>query len=297
MKKSTLFFIATLLLGSCSQNGEKSDAYGNFETEPVIISGEVQGKILTFLLEKGQKTKPGQIAVIIDTTQFMLKINELGARKNAVLAGISSVDAELSVLNEQKKNLEINKKRTEAMVSDGAATKKQLDDLTSQISVIEKQAEATKTRYTAIHSELEIIAAQKQILLDQLSRCTVRCPVTGSILETYAEAGELATPGKALFKTADLSELTLRVYVSGAQLGEITTGQEVEVLADKSATENRSYSGTVTWISDEAEFTPKIIQTKEERVKLVYAVKIAVKNDGSLKPGMPGEVRWKSLSR
>ena len=178
------------------------------------------------------------------------------------------------------------------MLKDGAATQKQLDDITGQIGVLERQIESTRTQYTSVNKELEVLDAQVAATRDVLDRCSVMAPASGTILETYVEQGELAAPGKPLFKIANLDELTLKVYVSGTQLPKVKIGQEVKVLIDKSETENQTLSGRVDWISSEAEFTPKIIQTKEERVKLVYAVKVLVKNDGTLKIGMPGEIRW-----
>jgi HlyD family secretion protein len=175
--------------------------------------------------------------------------------------------------------------------AEGAATQKQLDDLTGEINVADRQIASIQTRFLQIDSELEVLEAQRAATMDQLQRCSVISPVSGIILETYIEEGELVTPGKPLFKLAPLEELTLKVYVSGAQLPQMKIGQKVQVLVDKSEKENQSFEGTVTWISPQAEFTPKIIQTKEERVKLVYAVKVAVKNDGTLKIGMPGEIR------
>ena len=177
------------------------------------------------------------------------------------------------------------------MFAEGAATQKQLDDLTGEMNVADRQIASIQTRFIQINSELEVLEAQRAATIDQLKRCKITSPVSGIVLDTYIEQGELATPGKALYKLAPLDELTLKVYVSGAQLPQLKIGQEVQVLVDKSETENQSFGGTIIWISPQAEFTPKIIQTKEERVKLVYAVKVAVKNDGTLKIGMPGEIR------
>ena len=177
------------------------------------------------------------------------------------------------------------------MLQDGAATKKQLDDIAGQIAVIDRQIESTQTQFTSIKSELDVLKTQMTSTQDLVDRCTVESPATGTILETYIEQGELAGPGKPLFKLADLDNLMLKVYVSGAQLPNVKIGQEMEVLVDKNAEENQSFTGEVVWISSEAEFTPKIIQTKEERLKLVYAVKVKVQNDGTLKIGMPGEVK------
>lgn len=292
MRKILVFLIFTILIFGCKSTGEKSDAFGNFETDPVIISTEVSGKILQLNIEKGQKIEAGFVAAVIDTVQTSLKIKQIDAQKVAVVSKRQTIQSQIIVYEEQIKNLQTNEKRIAQMVKDQAATQKQLDDITGQINVIEKQIESTKTQFTSIDKELEVLDTQMEATLDLLGRSTIKSPVGGTILETYAEQGELATPGKALFKIVNLDELTLKVYVSGAQLPYVKIGQQVNVFIDKSANENQTLSGTVTWISPEAEFTPKIIQTKEERVKLVYAVKVSVKNDGTLKIGMPGEISW-----
>jgi len=292
MKHKLIILTLSIFIFSCQNKTEKSDAFGNFETEPVIVSAESAGKILLFNIEKGQKVKPNTISAIIDTVQIKLQLLQIDAQKAAVGSREQITQSQIEVLKEQKKNLEINKSRISKMKKDGAATQKQLDDITGQISVIDKQILSTKTQFTAIRKEVEVLNAQAKMLADQLKRCKINPPSKGIILETYAKQGELTTPGKPLYKMANLDELTLKVYVSGAQLLKIKIGQSLEVLIDKNETENQSLSGIITWISSEAEFTPKIIQTKEERVKLVYAVKVSVKNDGSLKIGMPGEVNF-----
>lgn len=291
MKYKAIIFILSALFFGCSNPNDKSDAYGNFETKTVIVSSEASGKVLQLNVEKGQKIEAGFVAALIDTVQIHLKLQQIEAQKAAIEAKRQSIRAQIAVFEEQKKNLQINEKRVSQMLADGASTQKQLDDITGQIAVIDKQIESTKTQFVSINKELEVLETQQQSTIDLLNRCKIVSPATGTILETYVEQGELAAPGKPLFKMANLNELMLKVYVSGAQLPGIKIGQEVEVLVDKNAKENQSFNGKVTWISSEAEFTPKIIQTKEERVKLVYAVKVAVKNDGTLKIGMPGEVR------
>ncbi len=221
-----------------------------------------------------------------------MQLLQIDAKKAAVSSREQSTQSQIEVFNEQKKSLEINKARITKMKKDGAATQKQLDDINGQINIIDKQTLSTKTQFTAISKELEVLDSQTAMLTDQLKRCSVKPPITGVILETYAKQGELTAPGKPLYKIANLDELTLKVYLSGAQLSAVKIGQTVEVLIDKNENINQTLSGTITWISSEAEFTPKIIQTKEERVKLVYAMKVSVKNDGTLKIGMPGEVNF-----
>nr|WP_319573541.1 HlyD family efflux transporter periplasmic adaptor subunit [uncultured Draconibacterium sp.] len=292
MKKILYIISLPFLLMACQTNNDTADAYGNFEAEAVIVSAETPGKILELNVDKGDKIEAGFSAALIDTVQLHLQLLQLDAQQTAVAAKRQSIQSQIAVFQEQKTNLEINEERIQKMLKDEAATQKQLDDIQGQISVIDKQIDNTKTQFTLINKEQEVLGTQKASVSDKLNRCNIKSPVSGTILETYAEQGELTTAGKALFKIADISELELKVYVSGAQLPHVKLGQQLDVLVDKNSTENQHFSGTITWISSEAEFTPKIIQTKEERVKLVYAVKVTVKNDGTLKIGMPGEVRW-----
>lgn len=292
MKKLLFFIVLAITTFACKNNGEKSDAFGNFETDDVIVSAETAGKILKFNVKKGQIVEADDILALIDTVQMSLQIKQLDSQKAAIKARRQSIQSQIEVLKEQKINLQVNEDRIRKMLKDGAATQKQLDDVTGQIRVIDKQIESTETQFTSVNTELEVLNAQRDIAIDKKNRCIVNAPSGGTILETYAEQGELTAPGKALFKLANLDELNLKVYVSGAQLPNVKIGQELDVIIDKSEKENQTLKGKVTWISSEAEFTPKIIQTKEERVKLVYAVKVSVKNNGTLKIGMPGEVSW-----
>lgn len=294
MKYNYLIIAIIILFFGCENNEEKSDAFGNFEADPVIVSSESSGKVLQLNVEKGQKIDSGFVTVIIDSTQLYLKLEQLKAQQQAVQSKRQTIRAQINVLEQQKKNLRDDKQRVEDMLQDGAATKKQLDDITGQIAVIDRQIGSTQTQFTSVNRELDVLKTQVASTKNLIDRCTVKSPVNGTILETYIQKGELAGPGKPMFKMAGLDDLILKVYVSGAQLPDVKIGQQVEVLVDKNAEENQSFSGEVVWISSEAEFTPKIIQTKEERVKLVYAVKVKVKNDGTLKIGMPGEVSWQS---
>ena len=294
MKYHHLIFAIAVVFAGCSHNNEKSDAFGNFEADPLIVSSESAGKVLRLNVEKGQKIDSGFVAAVIDSTQLHLKLVQLEAQKEAVQSKKQTIRAQVDVLEQQKENLLVNKKRMENMLKDRAATQQQLDDILGQFAVIDRQIESTQTQFTSIDRELDVLKTQVASTKDLIDRCTVESPASGTVLETYIEQGELAAAGKPLFKLADLDDLTLKVYVSGAQLPTIKIGQEVEVLVDKNAEENQSLTGEVVWISSEAEFTPKIIQTKEERVKLVYAVKVKVQNDGTLKIGMPGEISWRS---
>ncbi len=292
MKKNYLALILIAFLWACGQDTNTSDAYGNFEANSVIVSSETNGKVIEFGLKQGTIVKTGAIVAVIDTIQILLKQQQLVAQKAAVESKRSSIQAQIEVFQEQIKNLKTNETRVRNMLNDGASTQKQLDDITGQISVVEKQITSTKTQFTAVSKEVDVIKTQAAALEDQLQRCFVKNPVKGTVLETFVEEGEITGMGRALYKIANIDELTLKVYISGDMLPTVKVGRQVKVIIDKDKTENQTLTGTVSWVSPEAEFTPKIIQTKEERVKLVYAVKVAVKNDGRLKIGMPGEVSW-----
>ncbi|HNW90348.1 MAG TPA: efflux RND transporter periplasmic adaptor subunit [Bacteroidales bacterium] len=290
--KKYLFIISIAVLTACSGKNDKSDAYGNFEADETIISSEVSGKIIQLNLEEGQELKEGTLVGIIDTTDYQLKKEQLTAQKNAISSKSGNIASQIEVQQQQKNNLLIDKARIEKLYKDGAATKKQLDDINGSISMVDKQIQAIQTQNGSVADE--IIAFMKQI--DQISqtikKCYLSCPVSGTILNKYIEQNELVIPGKSLYKIADLGSIFLRAYISESQLANVKLGQKVEVLIDKGEDNTATYEGTVTWISSTAEFTPKIIQTKEERVNLVYAIKIKVKNDGALKIGMPGEVNF-----
>jgi HlyD family secretion protein len=290
MKTKIYLLIIPILLASCNGNENSSDAYGNFEAKEVIVSAEAQGKIIEFTAEEGQSLKADQILGFIDTVPLSIQREQLFAQKQAVASKKTNVNAQIEVQKQQQKVLETEKNRIEQLYNDNAATKQQYDDITGKYDVLEKQIDATKTQISSILREMNVIDKQVKLVNEQLSRAIITNPIDGTVLEKYLEENEIAFTGKALYKIARLDEIDLRVYVSGAQLPNVKIGQEVKVLIDKDSETNQEYSGKVFWISDQAEFTPKIIQTKEERVNMVYAVKIRVKNDGKLKVGMPGEV-------
>ena len=292
MKLQYIFALALVMLMSCAGNNDKSDAYGNFETEETIISSEMAGKLIDFSVELGDQITAGDLLAVVDTSQLSLQMKQLNAQQQAVSTKKVNVRSQVEVLKEQMKNLKINQNRIHNMFADKAATRQQMDDVDGQMRVMEKQLESLNTQFVSINSEMEVLTAQLNVAKDKLQKCFITSPMSGMVLEKYVELGELAAPGKAVVKLGDLSELDLRVFVSGVQLAGIKLGQQVEVLIDEDADTNQSLTGVVGWISPEAEFTPKIIQTKEERVKLVYAVKVRVKNNGRLKIGMPGEVNF-----
>jgi HlyD family secretion protein len=288
--KTRLLILTTLILSAgCSSKTDTADAFGNFEATEVIISSETNGRILKFPAEEGTLVQKGDQLALIDTSIVHLQLAEIDASMRSTRTRILSIDAQNDIITQQIKNLRINIDRIKNMLKSDAATAKQLDDLTGQEAVFLKQIEANNTQKISIAAELSVYQSKKATLTDQLRRSSVRSPLSGTIIEKYSEEGEITATGKPLCKIADLSVMKLKVYVSGAEIGKIKTGQQCTVRIDDGKKGYRSFTGTINYISDKAEFTPKIIQTKEERVILVYAVKIDVANDGSLKSGMPGE--------
>jgi HlyD family secretion protein len=289
MKIRLLIILATIFLAGCKNNSGKADAYGNFEATEVIVSAETGGRILNLDCTEGSSIEKGDTIAIVDTALFHLQQAEIVASMRSIRTRMASIDAQNAILNQQIDNINVNIDRIKNMLKNDAATQKQLDDLTGQVEVIRKQIAANNTQKLSVAAELAVAGSKKATLDEQLSRSCVKSPLKGTVIEKYAEPGEMTGPGKPLIKVADLSVIRLKVYVSGAQLGSIKTGQKCTVRIDKGIKGYATYPGTITYISDKAEFTPKIIQTKEERVILVYAVKIDVENDGSMKSGMPGE--------
>lgn len=293
---STIRTLLIVLLGSglqfgCGANNERADAYGNFEATETTISSEATGQLLQFDIDEGLRLEAGARVGLIDTLQLSLKRRQLQAGYQSVRTKTASVRAQLAVVDEQRQVALKEKDRINRLLQDSAATQKQLDDVDGQISVLLAQEKQIRTQNATILAELESIDAQLAQIDDQIRRSTIVNPVVGIVLAKYAERYEMTMAGRPLYKIADLSELILRAYISGEQLPHVSIGETVEVQIDEDATTNKKLTGTVEWISSEAEFTPKLIQTKEERVNLVYAIKVRVRNsDGALKIGMPGEV-------
>ncbi len=290
MKKIIIILFALGLLSSCMKSN-KSDAYGNFEATEVIVSAESNGKILTYNINEGDKINKNTLVAVTDTISLYLQLQQSIATRSVIKTKIPNIISQIEILKEQKANLLIDQERIQNLHKEGAATKKQLDDINGSIKVVDKKISSIKTQNQTVFSELEQIDWQIAQIKDKLLKCKVKNPINGTVLTSYVEEGEFISMGKPLYKIADLDEIILRVYISGDQLSSFRIGQQLNVIIDGQENAN-TYKGKVSWISDEAEFTPKIIQTKEERVKLVYAVKIIVKNDGRLKIGMPAEVRF-----
>ena len=288
MKKIAILLTAIILI-SCNKNNEKADAYGNFEATEITVSSESNGKIEFLNVEEGAQLKKGSLVGLIDTLQLHYNREQLKASIETVQSKSASVLSQINVLNEQLQTAKIEQTRIQNMYAENAATKRQIDEIDGKVKVIEKQISSVQTQNAPILNEIKSIKVQIEKLDDQIKKSKISNPVDGTVLTKYAEPSEITAFGKPLYKIANLNEMELRVYVTETQLVQIKIGQKVTVAIDAD-NDTKKYEGNITWISAQAEFTPKVIQTKEERANLVYAVKVAVKNDGSLKIGMPAEV-------
>ncbi|MEO6668988.1 MAG: HlyD family efflux transporter periplasmic adaptor subunit [Ferruginibacter sp.] len=296
MKRVFLIFISVALVSSCNEKKNIYDASGTFEAVETIISAEASGIIKSLKIEEGQQLKPGDTIGFIDAMQLSLKKKQLLAQSNATLSKKPDIRSQLASLQERLKQAQHEQKRTMNMVKADVATQKQLDDANVEILVINKEIEAKQTslRITSsgITEETAPLKVQVEQLDDQLSKTTIINEMNGTVLTKYAEVNEMAITGKPLYKIADLSTIILRAFVTGDQFAKIKLDQNIKVMVDDGKGKYRAYNGVVAWISEKAEFTPKTIQTKDERANLVYAVKIRVKNDGYLKIGMYGELAF-----
>ncbi|MDR2914772.1 MAG: efflux RND transporter periplasmic adaptor subunit [Tannerella sp.] len=287
-----------LILVSCNNREFEYDASGIFEATETIVSAETTGKIEELNIREGDNLEEGQMVGYIDTMQLYLKKRQLQASVNAVENKKPNVAVQLSALREQIQKAEFEKQRIENLLKDGAGTQKQLDDVNSQIAVLNNtflaQSGTLSNSVNSIHEEAQVYAIQIEQIDDMLKKSRIINPLAGTVLYKYAMGKEIAVPGKALYKIADTRLMSLRVYVVSAQLNNIKLGQDATVFVQLSDGESKSYPAKVTWISDKAEFTPKTIQTKDERQNLVYAVKLEVKNtDGLIKIGMYGDISFK----
>uniref|UniRef100_UPI00359C611C HlyD family secretion protein n=1 Tax=Bacteroides caccae TaxID=47678 RepID=UPI00359C611C len=286
----------TALLTACGNNNGDYDASGIFETTEVITSAKGNGEIIRFDIEEGQDVNPQVALGYIDTIQLALKKKQLLATRTATDSRVLNENQQLATLRQQIANLQRERKRFEELVKTNAATQKQLDDINYQIQVLEKQLAATAEQISSSNSSLSSqsmgIEAQLAQIEDQIKNSIIMSPIKGTILTKYAEPGEYAAPGRALFKVANVEDMKLRAYITADQLTGLKIGQQVKVYADQGKDDRKEYAGTITWISDKAEFTPKTIQTRDERANLVYAVKVSVRNDGMIKKGMYGEVKF-----
>ena len=319
-----LLFSLVPFLNSCTKNPQSYDATGTFEATEVIVSSEVNGKILAFDAKEGDQLEAGVSVAIIDVLDLELEKIKIQASIDALSLKNSDPGPQIDVLKEQRKSVEaqigtqlkqldvlvIEQNRIQKLFESNAATRQTLDDISGKVEVQEKLIESTKTQKSIIDAQIEAakrnvaiqnrginserdpMLKQRDLIDYRLEKANILNPISGTILTKYAEKGEFATVGKPLYKIADLSAMTLRAYITGDQLGQIKIGQQVNVFIDQGKDEYKKYDGRIKWIADEAEFTPKTIQTKNERANLVYAVKAAVENDGFLKIGMYGEISF-----
>jgi HlyD family secretion protein len=291
MKRIFLIGCVCGLLAACSGNSRKADAYGNFEALEVTVSAQGSGQLLWFDVEEGRRLKAGDVVGVIDTTDLYLSKQQLVAQLAAAQAQFGVLQAQAAVQRQQVANLEKDRRRIAGMLADGAATQKQYDDVEGGIAMANRQIDVIGSQRTELQGRLEAIRAQVAQLDHSIAKCIITNPQEGVTLAKFCEAGELAVTGRALYTTGAVTQMKLKAYIGEAQLSSIRLGQRVSVSVDADDGSLKSFDGEVVWVSDKAEFTPKIIQTRDERVNLVYAIKVLVSNDGSLKIGMPGEVK------
>ncbi|HQQ95631.1 MAG TPA: efflux RND transporter periplasmic adaptor subunit [Cyclobacteriaceae bacterium] len=288
------FLVVVSVAVSCGPSANEADATGNFEAEEVVVSAEANGKLLKLTLDEGTELKAGQMVGYVDTTQLHLRKKQLLYSVQAVMAKQPDASTQLATIEKQLETAKFEKKRVESLLKDDAATRKQLDDLDAQVELLQKQYVSMKTSLQitsrSLMSETLPLKAQLEQTEDQIKKSVITSPMDGLVLAKYAEESEMTATGKPIFKMANLQSLILRAYVAGNQLTSFKLGQTLQVRVDDNQGGYKTYEGVVGWVSDRAEFTPKTIQTKDERANLVYAIKVNVKNDGFLKIGMYGEV-------
>lgn len=299
MKKTLTYsslLVLALAMTACGKGYKAYDASGVFESTEVTVSAEGNGKIMSLDLQEGDRLEAGAVVGCIDTVQLYLSKIQLEASRRAVGSGRLNISRQIAALESQiaKQRQELD--RFTKLEQAGASNRKQVEDIQAQLDILERQLAAQKESLQNTNSNVsgqaDALEAQVMQLEDRIRKCVITSPVSGTVLAKYSEAGELAVQGRALFKVADLESIRLRAYITADQLTGLKLGQSVKVFADQGTSGRKEYAGTLVWISDKAEFTPKTIQTRDERANLVYAVKIAVKNDGLIKLGMYGEVKF-----
>ena len=296
MKRSFAYPLLVLLAASCVEGNKAYDASGVFDSTEVTVSAEGNGKILSLDLQEGDRLEAGQIVGCIDTVQLHLSEVQLEASRRAVGSGRLDISRQIAALESQigKQRQELD--RFTKLEKAGASNRKQVEDIQAQIETLERQLAAQKESLNSsnrnVSGQADALEAQIEQIRDRIRKCVITSPVAGTVLAKYSEAGEFAALGRALFKVADIDNIRLRAYITAEQLTALKLGQQVRVFADQGSSGRKEYAGTLIWISDKAEFTPKTIQTRDERANLVYAVKIAVENDGLIKLGMYGDIKF-----
>lgn len=291
---------ALLFLIGCQEAPPPKKAYGSFEATTVMVSAEAQGKLMQFEAQEGQALELNQAIGWVDTTLLHLQKQQLKAQMRAVLGKQQHIATQMAVYDEQEANLQREIARLSPLIAKEAAPKQQLDDLEGKLRVVQKQRAAHMRNLTqanqSIRLQIDPLEAQMSVLDEQIRRAAIKNPRAGTVLYTFAEAGEMTSPGKPLYQLGDLSQLTFRSYLTEQQLSEVALGQEVAVWVDQANGSPKSMPGRVSWIASQAEFTPKSIQTEEARINLVYAIKVQVKNPGSLRIGQPAHLTWEGTS-
>lgn len=296
MKRSFAYPLLVLLAASCVEGNKAYDASGVFESTEVTVSAEGNGKILSLDIQEGDRLEAGQIVGCIDTVQLHLSEVQLEASRRAVGSGWLDISRQIAALESQigKQRQELD--RFTKLEKAGASNRKQVEDIQAQIETLERQLAAQNESLNSsnrnVSGQADALEAQIEQIRDRIRKCVITSPVAGTVLAKYSEAGEFAALGRALFKVADIDNIRLRAYITADQLTSLKLGQQVRVFADQGSSGRKEYAGTLIWISDKAEFTPKTIQTRDERANLVYAVKIAVENDGLIKLGMYGDIKF-----
>lgn len=296
MKRSFAYPLLVLLAASCVEGNKAYDASGVFESTEVTVSAEGNGKILSLDIQEGDRLEAGQIVGCIDTVQLHLSEVQLEASRRAVGSGWLDISRQIAALESQigKQRQELD--RFTKLEKAGASNRKQVEDIQAQIETLERQLAAQEESLNSsnrnVSGQADALEAQIEQIRDRIRKCVITSPVAGTVLAKYSEAGEFAALGRALFKVADIDNIRLRAYITAEQLTALKLGQQVRVFADQGSSGRKEYAGTLIWISDKAEFTPKTIQTRDERANLVYAVKIAVENDGLIKLGMYGDIKF-----
>ncbi len=296
MKRSFAYPLLVLLAASCVEGNKAYDASGVFESTEVTVSAEGNGKILSLDIQEGDRLEAGQIVGCIDTVQLHLSEVQLEASRRAVGSGWLDISRQIAALESQigKQRQELD--RFTKLEKAGASNRKQVEDIQAQIETLERQLAAQEESLNSsnrnVSGQADALEAQIEQIRDRIRKCVITSPVAGTVLAKYSEAGEFAALGRALFKVADIDNIRLRAYITADQLTTLKLGQQVRVFADQGSSGRKEYAGTLIWISDKAEFTPKTIQTRDERANLVYAVKIAVENDGLIKLGMYGDIKF-----
>lgn len=297
MKKIFALAGVMLMMAACGNKEKEYDATGTFEATETTVYAEQNGALLTFNVNEGEVLESGREVGLIDTTQTWLKIQQLGATKQVYQSQKPDMQRQIAVTRQQLVKARQEEQRYKELVADGAAPSKMLDDARSQVMVLQRQLDAQISSLTTSTRALDKQSAATDVQVDQLRdilrKCHIMTPTKGTVLEKYVERGEFVAAGKPLFKIADTENMFMRAYVTSAQLKDIKLGQKVKVFADYGDGQKKTYDGTISWISSRSEFTPKTILTEDERADLVYAVKIAIKNDGFVKIGMYGEVKLK----